>query len=159
MGIAATVEYTDTTVIKTYLPEFADRYRLERIGYAKLADVAPRLLDFDDEKLQLVVERHIPILYIDRADSVQYRQPLWELIQGVHDAGWWHRDTCLVNVVVDHGQPLLIDFENLAPATGASSYDLYGAVRVDAHAAWGHPYSVHWFNNCPRCPERYWRGL
>ena len=153
------VNIFDSYVVKTYPRSMADRYVRELAAHTALPEFSVRLLDFDDDELTLVTERHIPLLYLDRADSVQYRQPLWELLQGVHNAGWWHRDTCLVNVVVDHGRPLLIDWENVSPARGDVSYDLYGAQRAGVRSAWNHPHSVYWFNDCPRCPERYWRTL
>ena len=149
------VEFTDTTVVKTY--QDPDRYHTELAAYTQLSDFTPRLLDHDDTSHTLVAERCIPILEIPRWESVVYRKPLWELLQGLHEAGWWHRDACLVNVVVHYGRPLLIDWENACPATAPDSYDLWGATTIGVESAWGHPYSVHWHNLCRCCPAQYWR--
>jgi len=159
MSHYAKVEFTDSLIVKTYLPEGADRFHAEVAAYTAVPWAAPRLLDADESQLRLVIERHIPILYLPKEETAQLRQPLWELVTSLHGAGWWHRDICLVNVVVDHGQPLLIDFENATPAVGPVAYDLFGAVRAGVTSAWGHPYSVHWFNDCGQCPERYWRDI
>lgn len=85
------------------------------------------------------------------------RPQLWRLLEDLHEAGWWHCDVCLINVVVtDDGRPLLIDWENARPATAAESFDLWGTT-VGAQSEWA--IAVHWFNQCRQCPSWYWGAV
>ena len=83
--------------------------------------------------LWLEIERCTPILEYPPERSRQWAGQLKDVITRVNQAGWWHRDVSLVNVVIHHERgPLLIDWEHLSPALSGVSYDLYGAEKAGA---------------------------
>lgn len=156
MTTKAKTRIYDHCVIK----EHHDPVRFERElrGYTDLPWAAPVLIDHGANWLR--IERITPIMNIPRSRSKVYRKPLWDLLQRVHDAGWWHGDPCLVNVVVcpDRG-PLLIDWESLTPSRGDKSYDLYGALEcgfVQDHPPEGRGTGIYWGGPWLRCPGRWW---
>jgi len=151
------VSFTDTEVTKRFPPDEPDRYRRELDAYwaPELKPYLPRLIDADARSLSLTIARHKPILDLSWKASLRLRPSVWRLYEAIHRAGWWHRDACLVNVVIDDdGRPLLIDWENSTRATAKESYDLWGTA-VGAPPAW-EGVCVHWFNACPECPSWYW---
>lgn len=156
MGLART-ELRYTTVLKDFKDTDRSRYFRELQAYTELEWATPKLMYHGEFWLEM--ERLTPILEMTPDQSVKYRQPLRELLQAVHDAGWWHSDCALVNVVVHpYRGPLLIDWENLAPASGAVSYDLYGARAAGVVSPW--PVKggegVWWGGPWEMCAGRYW---
>lgn len=159
MGLAR-IEPRYTTVLKDYR-DHADgqqRWQNEITAYTQLGWAAPKLLCSNPYWLEM--ERCTPILDLTRDQSTKYRQPLRDLLQAIHDAGYWHRDISLVNVVIHPARgPLLIDWENLTPATGSISYDLYGARLAGVEPAWDAPggNGVWWGGPWDTCPGLYWK--
>lgn len=156
MGTAS-VELRFTTVLKDYKDTDHDRHRKEIEAYTLLPWATPTLMWHGEHWLEM--ERLTPILDLAPEQSVKYLRPLRDLIQRVHDAGYWHGDVSLVNIVIHPKRgPLLIDWENMVPATGSVSYDLYGAraagidplwpVEGDDGVWWGGPWRT--------CPGQYW---
>ncbi|AWH14493.1 kinase [Mycobacterium phage TChen] len=126
-------------------------------AYRTLPWATPKLLDYGP--MWIEVERCTPILNLNPEWSRRYAEPLWDMLAALHQAGWWHCDACLINVVVhpDRGA-LLIDFENLTPAAGPVSYDLYGARAAGVEPAWSGMGADGVFWNGPHdfCPGPYW---
>lgn len=151
------MELRDNTVLKDYKDTDHDRYGKEISAYTALAWATPKLLWHGDHWLE--TERLTPILELPAATALKYRAPLRDLLQRVHQAGWWHGDCSLVNVVIHPTRgPLLIDWENLTPATGGISYDLYGAQAAGIDPIWtveGED-GVWWGGPWDDCPGRYW---
>lgn len=161
----ARVDIRYQTVLKDFKDADMSRYYRELKAYTELPWAAPRLICHSEFWLE--TERCTPILDLTRDQSRRYQQPLRALLQRVHDAGWWHGDPCLVNVVIHPSRgPLLIDWENLRPATGTVSADLYGAGTAGVAPAWnvtneqGRSVSrqngVWWGGPWPTCPGPYW---
>lgn len=169
MGLAR-VEMRYTTVLKDYKdhPDGPARWRNEITAYTTLDWATPKLHCHGEYWLEM--ERLTPILELAYDQTRRYRDPLRELVQAVHDAGYWHCDIALVNVVIHPVRgPLLIDWENLRPATGPVSYDLYGARAAGTEVPWpvkdgrGRPLpddeagnGIYWRGPWDICPGRYW---
>lgn len=156
MGTAR-VELRDNTVLKDYKDTDHDRYWKEITAYTEIPWATPTLLYHGEHWIE--TERLTPVLDLPPATSLKYRAPLRDLLQRVHDAGWWHGDCSLVNVVIHPTRgPLLIDWENLMPADGPISLDLYGARAAGRKAPW--PVAggdgVWWGGPWDNCPGRYW---
>lgn len=159
MGLA-TIEIRHTTVLKDYLhhPEAGQaRWANEIRAYTELDWATPKLHCSGEWWLE--TERLTPILDLAYDQTLRYRNPLRDLVQAVHDAGWWHCDIALINVVVHPVRgPLLIDWEGMTPATGPVSYDLYGARAAGVEQSW--PVKggdgVSWMGPWEMCPGRYW---
>jgi len=157
MGLAR-VEQRFTTVLKDYKDASRDRYFKELTAYTEMPWATPELKWHGEFWLEM--ERLTPILDLTPEQSIRYREPLRNLLQRVHDAGYWHGDCALVNVVIHPVRgPLLIDWENLMPAAGPVSLDLYGAKAAGAPAPWPVPdgNGVWWGGPWDMCPGRYWR--
>lgn len=155
----AKVDMRFTSVHKVYPANEREKWQREIYAYTNLDFATPALDCWGDCWLEM--ERCVPILELPPEQSVKYRQPLRELLMQVHEAGWWHRDVDLVNVVIHPARgPLLIDFENLARAEGDVSYDLYGA-QVAGSTPWPGkgPDGVYWHGPTGTCPGRYWEGM
>ena len=104
------------------------------------------------------MERLTPILDL-AYDRFRGCRSLCAILAAVHDAGYWHGDCALVNVVIHPARgPLLIDWENLMESAGPVSYDLYGARAAGVKSPW--PVrggdGVWWGGPWEMCPSRYW---
>lgn len=158
MGLAK-IEERYTTVLKDYKrhPDGQTRWEREVFAYKELSWATPELICSNPRWLE--VERLTPILSLSRDQSIRYKKPLRELLQAVHEAGWWHGDCVLVNVVVHPTRgPLLIDWEGLSPAVGSVSYDLYGAHAAGVEPGWKVEGGdgVSWRGPWDVCPGKYW---
>jgi len=155
----ARVDMRFTTVHKVYPPAEREQWQREIFAYTNLDFATPALDGWGDCWLEM--ERCAPILELLPEQSVKYRQGLRDLLARLHEAGWWHRDVDLVNVVIHPARgPLLIDFENLTRAEGPVSYDLYGAQAAGMTPWPGKGLDgVHWHGPTDTCPGRYWEGL
>lgn len=155
MGVAA-VDVRYTSVLKDFLLDEPDHegYFRELKAYTELEWATPKLLVHNEYWLE--VERLTPILDLGPDRSRKYAQPLRELLQAVHEAGWWHRDTALTNVVVHPARgPLLIDWEWLTEASGSVSYDLYSHAAAGVDPAWS-DWSASWWTGGKYAPGKYW---
>lgn len=154
------LEHYAATVRKVYEPDERQRAVREAFAYVTMPWATPRLVGYGDGWIE--AERCTPILDLSRRDSVQHRDALWRLLERVHDAGWWHGDVSLVNVVVhvERG-PLLIDWENLAPARSEVSYDLHGAHGAGVEPLWPTcgPEGIWWGGPNDLCPGAWWAWL
>ncbi|QBP31580.1 serine/threonine kinase [Mycobacterium phage Cornucopia] len=154
MGLA-----TVTTHRRTVHKQFAQQgaWQKELDAYHAIPWAAPKLIGYGP--MWIEVERCTPILNLHPEWSRRYAEPLWDMLAALHQAGWWHCDACLINVVVhpDRGV-LLIDFEDLTPASSAVSYDLHGARAAGVEPAWPGVGSdgVHWNGPWTTCPGPYW---
>lgn len=156
MGTAR-VEKRYITVLKDYKDTDRDRYAKELTAYTELDWATPDLKWHGEFWIEM--ERLTPILDLAYDQSRRYEKPLRDLLQAVHDAGYWHGDCALVNVVIHPVRgPLLIDWENLMRAEGPVSYDLYGARAAGVASPW--PVrggdGVWWGGPWEMCPGRYW---
>ena len=154
----ATLDMRFTSVLKDYPAHQHERWEREVFAYQNLAFATPGLLCHNERWLEM--ERLTPILDLGPGKSRKYAEPLRALLQRVHDAGWWHGDAALVNVVIHPVRgPLLIDWENMRPAQGSISYDLYGARSAGVTPFWEVPGGdgVFWGGPWSTCPGRYWK--
>lgn len=156
MGTAR-IEKRHTTVLKDYKDTHRDRYAKELTAYTELDWATPALQCHGEFWIEM--ERLTPILDLAHDQSRRYEKPLRDLLQAVHDAGYWHGDCALVNVVIHPVRgPLLIDWENLMESSGPVSYDLYGARAAGVAPPW--PVrgadGVWWGGPWEMCPGRYW---
>jgi hypothetical protein len=144
------------TIHKAYPQRHRDRAIREIAAYQALPWATPKL-DCSGENW-LEMERCTPLLELLPGQTVKYRDPLRELVKAVHDAGWWHCDLQLGNVVVHPVRGvLLIDWENARPASSEVSYDLYGARAAGVIDEVQHrPDGVWWGGPLDTCPGRYW---
>lgn len=157
---SATIDLRYQTVLKDYPAKEHERWEREVWAYQNLSFATPELKWHNERWLEM--ERLTPLLELPRDLSVKYREPLRELVVAIHEAGWWHCDISLVNVVLHPVRgPLLIDWENLRERTSDVSYDLYGAGPAGIEPAWqvegGN--GVHWNGPWKNCPGPYWSGL
>jgi len=154
MGLA-TITIHQRTVHKQFHQQTA--WEKELHAYQTLPWATPKLINHGH--MWIETERCTPILNLHPNWSRRYAEPLWDLLTCIHQSGWWHCDPCLINVVIhpDRGA-LLIDFENLTPATGDRSYDLHGARAAGVQPAWHGlgPDGVHWGGPWDTCPGPYW---
>jgi hypothetical protein len=160
----ATVEILPDRVRKTFKAgktqdaEFlANRHARELLAYSVVPFATPKLLASGDDWIES--ELCTPILKVP--NSRKYLDSLRLLLHQVHDAGWWHGDAALVNVVVHPERGvLLIDWEALSPAAADRSYDLYGPRAVGVQPIWtpdGYDDGVWWNEPWDICPGKYWR--
>lgn len=157
MGTAR-VEKRFTTVLKDFKDTHRDRYYREVEAYEKIPWATPKMEVHGEFWIEM--ERLTPILDLDYEQTLKYEKPLRDLLQRVHDAGYWHGDCALVNVVIHPVRgPLLIDWENLRPASGDVSYDLYGATLAGTEPFWDVPggEGVWWGGPWDMSPGRYWK--
>ena len=158
--IRSRVEILDVRVIKTYTPEHEAKFMVELRCYQNLSFATPALISHSIERRELVIERLTPILEVEK--NIRYKPQLWNLLQKIHDNGWWHRDIALRNVVVHPERGvLLIDWESAIRATSDVSYDQWGAVaagypehkinRINTR-----PTGIYWFFDWNECPNKYW---
>ena len=158
-----TTVYSDK-VVKRFNKEYADRFNNELECYQTLSFACPALLNADADTLTLEIEKCTPILTYSASRSRKWMQPLWDLLEKVHDNGRWHRDIALRNVVVHRERGvLLIDWEVSTLASGNKSLDLYGAVVAGLPAdeielVDRRPTDVYWYFDWSECPEMYWNG-
>lgn len=158
MGLA-TVEKRFQTVLKDFKDTDRSRYFRELKAYEDLPWATPKLVCHGEFWIEM--ERCTPILNLSKEQSDRYTEPLRELVQRVHDAGWWHCDICLVNVVIHPVRgPLLIDWENMQPANGPVSYDLYGPSTAGVEPSWNVDggNGVWWGGPWSTCPGPYWEA-
>lgn len=158
MGLA-TVEDRYLTVHKVYPPDMHERAAREVRIYQELPWATPRLDCYGEGWLEM--EKCTPILDLLPEQSVKYREPLRDLLRRVHEAGWWHMDVCLRNVVIHPVRGvLLIDWEGATRATSNISPDLYGAraAQIPLEDVWEpqRPDGVWWGGPWDDCPGRYW---
>lgn len=156
MGTAR-VELRDNTVLKDYKDADHERYNKEIAAYTALSWATPKLLWHGEHWLEM--ERLTPILELPAATALKYRAPLRDLLQRVHQAGWWHGDCDLVNVVIHPTRGvLLVDWENACPSTGGISYDLYGARAAGIEPIWAGKGldGVYWGSGSLTSPKNYW---
>lgn len=154
----ATVDIRFTSVLKDFKDTDRTRYHKEVTAYTQLDWATPKLIVHNEYWIE--TERLTPILDLYPDQAKKYKQPLRELLQAVHDAGWWHMDCALVNVVIHPMRgPLLIDWENLTPSQSEVSYDLYGARAAGVHTPWPVPGDdgVWWGGPWDMCPGKWWR--
>lgn len=145
--------------LKKYPTEPHEPMAREIFVYTELKEFVPRLIDHGED--WLLVEGCTPILALHPRDSFQYAQGFRELLQELHNRGYWHRDAAVVNMVIHPERgPLLIDFENLTEAVGDISYDLYGAKAAGVFPAWGDDENgVYWDSeSTPWAPGFWWEG-
>ena len=153
----ATLDSRFTSVLKDYPAHQHERWEREVWAYQNLSFATPELWWHNERWLEM--ERLTPILELGPERSRKYAGPLRELLQRLHNEGWWHCDVSLVNVVVHPARgPLLIDWENLRPAEGNVSYDLYGARSAGVPQRWKVPgdNGVFWGGPWRNCPANYW---
>lgn len=156
----ARIEKRVTTVLKDYAGTDRSRYFKEVTAYTDLDWATPELKWHGEFWIE--VERLTPILEITPSQSKKYEKPLRDLLQAVHEAGYWHGDCDLVNVVLHPVRgPLLIDWENLSESSGEVSYDLYGASAAGIPELWEtkNGEGVYWSGTSPTCPANYWRNV
>lgn len=156
----ATLDLRYLTVLKDYPEAEHNRWEREIFAYTHLPWATPELRWHNPRWLEM--ERLLPILDLTPTQSAHYRAPLRALLQRLHDAGWWHCDVALCNVVIHPARgPLLIDWENLRPAQGGVSYDLYGATAAGVTPRWDvtGDNGVWWDGPWDTCPGKYWNEL
>ena len=158
MGLA-TVERRGDAYYKSY-PEGQDNLWIrEMAAYNLLPWACPELLNWGERWLE--TERCVPILDLEWEASRAYIEPLRELIGKINAAGWWHCDVSLVNVVIHYYRGvLLIDWENLRPASSTISYDLFGARAAGvSQSVWKphQPDGVWWGGGWKYHPATYWK--
>lgn len=159
--IRSRVEILDDRVIKTYIPEYEAKFMVELRCYQNLSFATPALISHSIERRELVIERLTPILEVEK--NIRYKPQLWDLLQKIHDNGWWHRDIALRNVVVHPKRGvLLVDWETATPATSSVSLDLYGAVEAGVDPSTikrfkTRPTGIYWGFRWDECPGKYWR--
>ena len=154
----AKIDLRAFTVLKDYPEREHERWEREWFAYRELDFATPKLLCGNPRWIEM--ERLTPIMDLGPDRSRKYMKPLRELVQAVHEAGWWHGDIALVNVVVHPVRgPLLIDWENMRPAVGSVSYDLYGAAAAGVEPFWKVPggVGVWWGGPWEFCPGSYWK--
>ena len=128
--LKAIIDIRDNVVIKTHKDR--GRFTSELIGYANCYWAAPELLSVDMRRMQLTIEKCVPIDQIpkDRQHAFQARQ----LLANLHESGWNHRDCAVINMVMHENRGiLLIDWETvwLVPdPENQLSCDLYGALAA-----------------------------
>src|SRR5690606_36591807 len=106
----AQVDRRPTTVHKVYPEHLRFKAQHEIFFYTELDWAAHKLLYSRDGWQE--TERLTPILQLHKDLSREYEAPLRDLVSGVNDAGFWHCDVWLVNVVIHPMRgPLLIDWE------------------------------------------------
>src|SRR5690606_37126671 len=129
MGLA-TVEERYRTVHKVYPPDMHERAAREVRSYQELPWATPRLDCYGEGWLEM--EKCTPILDLLPEQSVKYREPLRDLLRRVHEAGWWHMDVCLRNVVSPPLRGgLLLDWAGGTPAVPVTS-----PARCPVRAGW-----------------------
>lgn len=157
MGMVQAQVVDPTVYVKTYARGSATdlrAYQSELCAYLTIPWATPRLLSGEDNILTM--ERLTPVLELPIDVSRKYKEPLRRLLQDIHDAGFWHRDVDLSNVVIHPERgPLLVDWEWFTGAHGPVSYDLYGHAAAMADPAWG-DWSVSWNNGSNTIPGKYW---
>jgi len=144
------------TVKKVYPNEERVGWEREMLAYHRIAWACPQLIGHG--RFWLEIERLTPILDLGPEESRLYAKPLWNLLQKLHDCGYWHRDVSLVNVVICPKRgPLLIDWENLCERQSDVSYDLYGPRVAQVQEAWKtNGNGVWWNSGWSVCPGRWW---
>lgn len=157
MGLAA-IDFRYETVHKVYPPGHPG-WACEIAAYEAVPWAAPRLMWYGEGWLE--TERCVPLLSLEYDQTLKYRDPLRELLVNLHEAGWWHCDAALVNVVIHPSRGvLLVDWENAQRATSDLSYDLYGARlagEVDKEMPASHrPDGVWWSGPWKESPAIYW---
>lgn len=155
--LGAQIDIRENTVLKDYPEHEHERWEREWFAYHELEFATPKLLCGNPRWLEM--ERLTPIQELGPDASRKYQEPLRELVQAVHDAGWWHGDIALCNVVVHpYRGPLLIDWENMRPAVSEVSYDLYGAAAAGVDPFWKVKGAdgVSWRGPWDFCPGPYW---
>lgn len=154
----AQIKFTPTTVIKTYPPEELDRWGRELFAYTNLAHSTPQLINAGHGWIEM--ERCTPVTALHPSETIKHRELLWGRLSHIHDVGYWHCDIDLVNVVIHPERgPLILDFENLTPASTTRSYDQWGAEAVGVQPAWRGkgPSGVWWGSPSPTSPMNWWR--
>jgi|SRR5690606_26108786 len=159
MGLAR-VDIRQETVLKDFLkhPDGPARYKREVDAYTEIPWACPKLLWHSERWLE--VERLQPLIDLGPDLSRKYCEPLRELLQAIHDAGWWHMDVDLINAVIHPTRGvLLIDWENFSQARTNVSYDLYGARAAGVPSPWKAkgPDGVWWGSSSPTSPKNYWQ--
>lgn len=156
MGVA-TVNIYKNRVTKTFAPGDREKFEKELTAYKSIPFAAPKLLGYHDTTL--IIEKCIPLLELEK--DKRHRQQLWNLLQDIHNAGFWHKAIALRNVVMHPVRGiLLIDFEESCKATSDVSYDLYGAVaaKFKGYIKEGaKPNGIWWGFDWDECPEKYWK--
>ena len=136
---------------KKYPSSARSGFECELFAYTELSEFTPRLIDHGD--LWILVEGCTPLVYYRPEDSFWLVDRLKNLYQRLHDAGYWHRDCAVVNVVVHPERgPLLIDFEHLTSAVSDVSYDLQGPAAAGVLPAWGGDWGDMWWGS----EESHW---
>lgn len=134
----------------------------ELIGYANCYWVAPRLLGMDPERLELYVERCVPLVEVDPDPT--HARDAWDKLLRLHETGWNHRDASVWNMVLHPSRGvLLIDWETVYEVPcirNSKSYDLYGAASTCVDPEWVtpsmRPEGVWWGSGRPRDPGVWW---
>ena len=153
----AQVDLRPTTVHKVYPEHLRFKAQHETFFYTELDWATPKLLYSGEGWLE--TERLTPILELPKDLSRKYEKPLRDLVSAVNDAGFWHCDVCLVNVVIHPMRgPLLVDWENARASESEISYDLYGAELAGAEVTYEphRPNGVWWDGPWRTCPGVYW---
>lgn len=157
MGVA-TLDHRHLVVHKAFPKNERARCDREIRAYQDIPWAAPRMTASGPGWLD--VERCTPVLDLSYDQTMKYRKPLRELLQSIHDAGWWHCDVSLTNVVIHPTRgPLLVDWECASAASSSISADLYGARTAGVQGSmWRdhRPEGAWWGGPWPECPGRFW---
>lgn len=144
-------KYTKEVILKRYSIDRKDSFMRELFFYQNFHEFTPRLLDYDVNKLCLIIEKLTPLVQV--SNNHKYRDALWSTLQKLHEAGANHRDITVNNVVLKGKEILLIDWEHGSTDIGAVSADLYGSEKAgvapqDLDVWWGYDWEF--------CPGKYW---
>lgn len=140
------VSHLLNSYLKQYPPEYEDRFNNEVFAYTNLSEFTPKLLAVGDD--HLLIEGLTPLISLHPKDTVQIRDDVRDLLQRLHDSGYWHRDASVI-----------IDFEHLIERSNDQvSYDLFGAYAAGAQPTWGEdPDGVWWGSeSTPWSPHMWW---
>ena len=130
------VVFGNDTVVKHYQPGTEILGVHEVWYYHVIPWATPALLNYGPGWIE--IERCTPLLDLDRETARSYRNNLWNLLNSIHEVGFWHRDIILRNVVVHPQRGILrIAWETATTATSSVSYDLSGAQAAGVESA--HP--------------------
>ena len=162
--VKADIIHSDHGVVKQWRDTREGRiaWATEVARYHQLPWATPPLVAWGD--LYIVTEKCTPILDVPIEQSYRYEGELWDLLHRVNRAGVWHRDACLVNVVLYDNKVRLIDWQASIPAQTSVPYDIYGARAAgqEGYLIDPPPDGVHWYRPaCGTCPAVYWgeRGV
>lgn len=151
------VEHLTNAYFKQYPEDIHHKFEREVFAYTELSEFVPRLIAHGYD--WILVEGCTPLLSLHPRDSLKYRDDIYDLLKRFHERGYWHRDACVINIVIHPERgPLLIDFEHMVEATSNVSYDLCGAAASGSEPAWGQDWDGVWWGSEDTVwsPKRWW---